>query len=193
MLPKTSRFEREKAQSERVSLGCFLSEGESAKFILVGTTPKPMPTHCHTCTPSPVRRPSPSRPAHYCAWPCSLTFEVTRPRSFRMSVDREGSRSSNERVNQCNSSNSRSQHQPWHSSQAASTPTPSAPLQAQLLVPSSLTLRAAAPRRAQSSAARQARSATTQASATNQNQHLAFGPYAFTTPLPARAGRGFVC
>ena len=171
MLPSNPRFEREKAQSVRVWLGAFLSEGESVKFSFVGTTPKPTPTHCHTCTPSPVRRPSSRGPAHYRAWAASFTFEVTAPQSFRMSLARQGSRSSNERVTQCNSSNSRLQHQPWHSSLAASIPTPNVPLQAQLLV----------------------RSATTQGSATNQNQHRAFGPHAFTTPLPARAGRGFVC
>ena len=193
MSPRVSQYERERAQSLRVwPLG--FSRGSACGIVRsVGYTTKPMPAHCHTCTPSPVRRPTPNRPAHYCARHPSRLFSVTAAESLRMWDVREGSRSSNERVNPCKSSNSQSQLPQSHSSQAASAPTPSVPLRALLQAQSSLTQRAVAPRPAPSSAARRARSAMTQASATNQNQHRALGPNAFTTPLPATAGRGFAC
>lgn len=189
ILPTLRQFEREKAQSCRVRKLIFCNAGMCRNIVRHGETPNTSPAHCHTCTPSPMRRLASTEPAHFCFQADDELFHVTTRAAVPMWDRRGSSLRKTERADTCRSSNSPPQPRHWPSSQAALIQTPNAPSQALLPGPWSRTPRAEARQQARSSGQRLARSATTRASATENSRPLTRSEI-IETPCLAAPGRG---
>lgn len=189
MLPMECQSEREKAQSCRVGKRSFCNVKVCAMVAKQCETPNLSPAHCHTCTPSPMRRPATSEPAHFCLWAGDAFFHVTAFAFLFMSGFRGNRPHGSEGADTCRSSNSPLQSRHWPFSQAALIQMPSARSRAQRPEPSSPTRQAEARRLARSLARLRARSATTLASVTDLSS-VSTRSHLIATPRSAAPGRG---
>lgn len=193
--PRAGRvYERHLAQPEVYPNEGYAGNLLNGKVIFAGChTQLPSPVTCHTCTPSPERRPAPSRSASPVDRGSPSRGHIGHNSDLlvpRLGGEQVQPQATKAQVT-CRSSNALSQSPRSSRSRAVSTLTPSAAWPEQPAAPCWIGRLAATVCAARSSAARPASSATTPASASSHTQRPLTAHRTFSAPPLGSRREGF--